>query len=134
MADIDIRRAHHMTQSAAKSAADRMADKLAKKFALKGDWDGDTLRFQGTGVTGTLTVGAKDLHIAATLGFLLKAMRPSIEKAVLSELDSILAAPPSRAEPARAAEKAKPASTSKSAGTAKSASTKKAAPRSKKAR
>ena len=134
MADIDIRRAHHMTQTAAKSAADRMADKLAKKFALKGDWDGDTLRFQGTGVTGTLTVGPKDLHIAATLGFLLKAMKNSIEGAVRSELDSILPEQPSRGEPTRAAEKAKPASTSKSAGTAKGASTKKAAPRSKKAR
>ena len=136
MADIDIRRAHHMSHAAAKSAADRMADKLAKKFALRGDWDGDTLRFQGTGVTGTLTVGAQDLHIAATLGFLLKAMRPSIEKAVLSELDSILAAAPRRAQPAGGAEKAARASSAKSGGAAKGGAPtgKKAAPSSKKAR
>jgi putative polyhydroxyalkanoate system protein len=137
MADIDIRRAHHMSQSDAKAAADRMADKLGQKFGLKGDWDGDTLRFQGTGVTGTLTVGPKDLQIAATLGFLLKAMRPSIEKAVLSELDSILAAPPGRGEPTRAAEKSRTASEAKGTAARKKtgpATTRTASAKSKKAR
>jgi putative polyhydroxyalkanoate system protein len=128
MADIDIRRAHHMEHSAARTAADRMADKLGQKFGLKGDWDGDTLRFQGTGVTGTLTVGAKELHISATLGFLLKAMKGSIEQAVTRELDELLAAAPAKAAPSRAAA-AKPAPKAKPAATKK-----KAAPSSKKAR
>ena len=104
MADIDIRRTHHMAHAAAKAAADRIADNLGKKFGLKGDWDGDVLRFQGTGVTGTLTVGPKDLHIAATLGFLLKAMKTSIEQAVARELDTILASK-AAAKPALATRK-----------------------------
>ena len=91
MADIDIRRAHHMAHDAAKAAAHRMADNLGRKFGLKGDWDGDVLRFQGTGVTGTVTVGPTELHIAATLGLMLKAMKGSIEQAVTRELDEILA-------------------------------------------
>ena len=112
MADIDIRRAHRMAHAAAKAAADRIADKLGKKFGLKGDWDGDVLRFQGTGVTGTLSVGAKDLHIAATLGFFLKAMKGSIEQAVTRELDEILAAAPA----AKAATKKKASPTRKKGG------------------
>ena len=126
MADIDIRRTHNMDHSHARAAAERMADHLGRKFGLKGDWDGDTMRFQGTGVTGTLTVGAKDLHIAATLGFLLKAMKGSIESAVTRELDQLLAAAP--AKPAAAKAAAKPEAK------AKAATPKKAAPRAKKGR
>ena len=126
MPDIEIRRAHGMNPADARAAADRMADKLGKKFGLKGDWDGNTMRFQGTGVTGTLTVSPKDLHIAATLGFLLKAMKGSIEQAVTRELDQLLAAAPA-AKPAAAKASAKPAPKAKPA-------TKKAAPRAKKAR
>jgi len=107
MADIDIRRAHQLGHAAAKAAADQMADKLGKRFGLKGDWDGDVLRFQGTGVTGTLSVGPKDLHIAATLGFLLKAMKGSIEQAVTRELDTILAATPAAKPAPKAATKKK---------------------------
>ena len=125
MADIEIRRAHGMNPRDARAVADRMADKLGKKFGLKGDWDGNTMRFQGTGVTGTLTVSPRDLHIAATLGFLLKAMKGSIEQAVTRELDQLLAAAP--AKPATAKASAKPAPKAKPA-------TKKAAPRAKKAR
>ena len=125
MADIDIRRVHGMDHAHARAAADIMADRLGKKFGLKGEWDGDTMRFQGTGVTGTLTVGPKELQIAATLGFLLKAMKGSIEHAVTRELDQLLAAAPA-SKPAAPKAAAKPAP--------KAATPKKAAPRAKKAR
>ena len=91
MADIDIRRAHHMAHEVAKAAAERMAETLGRKFGLRGDWDGDVLRFRGTGVTGTVTVGPQELHVAATLGLMLKAMKASIEQAVTREIDEILA-------------------------------------------
>src|SRR4029079_6131046 len=102
MADIEIRRAHGMNPANARAAADRMADKLGKKFGLKGDWDGNTMRFQGTGVTGTITVRPKDLHIGATLVFLLQAMKGSIEQAVTRELDQLLAAAPAKPATAKA--------------------------------
>ena len=122
MPDIDIRRTHGMDHAHAREAADRMAERLGKKFGLKGDWDGDTMRFQGTGVTGTLTVSPKELHIAATLGFLLKAMKGSIEQAVKNELDQLLAAAPAKSSGAKtAAPKAKPATSKKAAPRAKKA-------------
>ena len=100
MADIDIRRAHNLGHAAARAAADRMAERLGRKFDLKGDWDGDVLRFERPGVTGSLTVGPKDLHLSVALGFLLKAMRGSIEQAIQHELDALFAAAPAKAEKA----------------------------------
>ena len=94
MADIEIRRAHQLGLAAARSAAEAMAEKLSRKFGLKGDWDGDVLRFQGTGVNGTLDVTAKDISLSVVLGFMLKAMKGSIEQSIRHELDAMLASAP----------------------------------------
>ena len=118
MADIEIRRAHGMGLAAARAAADRMADKLGRKFGLKGDWEGNQLRFQGTGVTGTLDVDAKDVSLSVALGFLLKAMKGSIEQAINHELEAMLAASPKAEKPA-AAPKPKAATKKKAAASRK---------------
>lgn len=94
MADIDISREHALGLKGARAAADKMALHLGQRFGLRGDWDGDTLHFDRPGVTGTLTVTAADLRLTVVLGFLLKALRPSIERAVMEELDELLAAAP----------------------------------------
>lgn len=98
MADIEIKRVHNLGMKAARAAADRMADHLGRKFDLKGDWEGNVLRFERPGVTGSLAIGDQDLRLTVALGFLLKAMKGSIEKAVEHELDSLFAgkAPPRR--------------------------------------
>lgn len=104
MADIDVKRAHALGLEGARAAAASMADSLGRRFDLKGQWSGDTLTFERPGVSGKLHVGAKDMRLAVTLGFLLKAMKGSIERAVNEELDKILAPKPGAAEagPARA--------------------------------
>jgi putative polyhydroxyalkanoate system protein len=113
MADIEIRRTHHLGLAEAREAADRIADKLGRKFDLKGDWDGDVLRFERPGVTGALTVGPKEVHLSVALGFLLKAMKGSIENAIRHELDQLFVDKASPATPASgpkpAAKKAAPA-------------------------
>jgi putative polyhydroxyalkanoate system protein len=98
MADIDIRRIHGMDHAHARAAADRMAEHLGRKFGLKGDWEGDVLRFERPGVTGSLKVGPKDLQLSVALGFLLKAMKGSIEQAIQHELDALFASPPAKPE------------------------------------
>ena len=95
MADIDIKRAHNLGLKAARAAADNMAEHLGRKFGLEGDWKGNVLSFERPGVTGSLAVDAKDLHLTVNLGFLLKAMRGSIEGAVREELDKLFANAPS---------------------------------------
>ena len=107
MADIDIKRAHNMGLKAARAAADKMAEHLGKKFGLKGDWNGNVLAFERPGVSGSLAVDDKDVRIAVSLGFLLKAMRGSIEGAVHEELDKLFAAK-AKPSPKHEAEKPKP--------------------------
>lgn len=109
MADIDIKRAHNLGLKAARAAADHMADHLGKRFGLAGGWTGNVLSFERPGVTGSLAVDDKDLRLVVNLGFLLRAMRPSIERAVNEELDALFAtaaSPP--AAPGRKEKAAKP--------------------------
>ena len=91
MPDIDLRRVHNLGLKAARVAADRMAEHLGTKFDLRGDWEGNTLRFERPGVTGSLAISDKDLHLVVSLGFLLKAMKGSIERAIVEELDHLFA-------------------------------------------
>lgn len=98
MADIEIKRVHNLGMKAARAAADRMADHLGRKFDLKGEWEGNVLRFERPGVAGVLALSDKDMKLSVTLGFLLKAMRGSIEAAVRRELDELFPAKPAAAE------------------------------------
>jgi len=100
MPDIDVRRAHHLGHKAARATADKLAEDLGERFGLRGDWQGNVLHFERPGVTGTLAVNDKDLHLSVSLGFLLKAMKGSIERAIEEKLDALLPAKPKKA-PAR---------------------------------
>jgi putative polyhydroxyalkanoate system protein len=109
MADIELHRIHNLGLKAARAQAERMAEQLGRKFDLKGDWVGDVLRFERPGVSGSLTVSDKDLRLSVALGFLLKAMKGSIENAVVHELDALFSEKPAAAPP-KAAAKPKKAS------------------------
>ena len=89
MADIDITRTHTLGLAEARTAAERMEGHLGKKFGLKGSWDGNTLHFERPGVAGSLALTRDKLHLRIALGFMLGAMRGSIEKAVVHELDTL---------------------------------------------
>lgn len=91
MADIELHRVHSLGLKAARAAADKMADHLGRKFDLKGGWQGNVLKFERPGVSGSLAISDKDLRLSVALGFLLKAMKGSIEKAVVHELDQLFA-------------------------------------------
>ncbi len=107
MADIDLKRAHGLGLAAARTAAEKLAKDLSRKFGLSGDWKGNTLHFERPGVTGALAVHEKDVHLTVGLGFLLKAMKPSIERAVVAEMDQLFASLPAAA-PKAAGHKAAP--------------------------
>jgi putative polyhydroxyalkanoate system protein len=89
MADIDITRAHTLGLEGARAAARSMQAELQRKFGLTAAWKGDTLHFERPGLSGTFTVGAQSVHLSVTLGFMLKAMKASIESSVRHELDSV---------------------------------------------
>ena len=106
MADIEIHRVHNLGLKAARTAADKMAESLGRKFDLKGDWAGNVLKFERPGVSGALAISDKDLNLTVGLGFLLKAMKGSIQSAIEQELDKLFArakaAPAPRAKPTAA--------------------------------
>ena len=109
MADIELHRIHNLGMSAARQAAEGMAEKLGRQFGLQGRWEGNVLRFERPGVSGSLKVGEKDVSLSVALGFLLKAMKGSIESAVKAEMDKLFAAGPSpRPSPKGEGEKATP--------------------------
>jgi putative polyhydroxyalkanoate system protein len=92
MADIELHRIHNLGLAAARAAAVRMEADLGRKFGLKGAWQGNVLHFERPGVSGSLTISAEDLRISVALGFLMKAMKASIENAVARELDTLFPA------------------------------------------
>jgi putative polyhydroxyalkanoate system protein len=94
MADIEVHRAHGLGLVAARRAAEQMAADLGRKFDVRAAWQGDTLRFERPGASGFVTLGEKDLRLSLSLGFLLKAMKPSIEKLIHEELDQLFKEPP----------------------------------------
>ena len=89
MPDIDIRRAHGLGLEGARAAADRMAAHLAARFDLRTEWRGDVLHFERPGVNGSLQVGPDHVHLSVALGFLLRAMKGTIESAIHREMDGL---------------------------------------------
>ena len=107
MADIALKRNHHLGLTGARAAADKMVKKLDEKFNLSGDWEGNTLHFDRPGVNGKLTVSETEMKLDVSLGFMLKMMKGPIENEIHEQLDSVLAGPAAKA-PAKPAKPAKP--------------------------
>jgi len=96
MADIRIARPHILPLSRARAAAQDAADELAKAYALTWSWQGDTLKFQRSGVQGSIEVSPSQIAVEIRLGLLLKGMRKTIEQRVSRRLEELLVqyAPP----------------------------------------
>ena len=95
MSDIKIRRTHSMPHDKARAAAEKMAKMLEKDFQLAYEWaeeDKDVLVFERPGVNGELTVATRHIEMEVKLGFLLKMMKPTIERHINDHLDEIFAA------------------------------------------
>ena len=89
MATIHIDRRHALTDSQARSAAEALASDLQKRFALRCTWDSDGVRFERPGVNGRMQVGGGHISLDVTLGFLMSAMKPVIEREIVAQLDRL---------------------------------------------
>ncbi|HEX4334050.1 MAG TPA: polyhydroxyalkanoic acid system family protein [Usitatibacter sp.] len=93
MADIRIEREHGLGLAGARAAAERLAADLGKRFGLEGEWRGDVLEFERPGVSGSLSITQTHVRLEVALGFMLKAMKGSIETAVHHEVDKLFPRP-----------------------------------------
>ncbi len=82
MSEISIRRQHGKTLAEARAAAEHLAAELQQEFDLNYAWTGDVLRFNRSGVSGELTLDAREVALRIHLGFLLFALKPAIEREV----------------------------------------------------
>ena len=89
MATIHIEREHGLTHAKARTAADKLAKDLRKRFELAYEWDGDDVLFERPGLTGRMQVGRKSIALDVTLGFLLTALKPTIEREIHATLDRL---------------------------------------------
>lgn len=92
MADISITQAHKLSHRKAKAAAQKVADQMAAEYDMASEWIGDVLRFQRTGVSGSLKVSDKEAILEISLGFLFKAFAPTIEEKVAAKMKKVFAA------------------------------------------
>lgn len=82
MSDIKIRRQHGKSLAEARAAAEHMASELAEEFDLDYAWDGNQMHFRRPGVVGELSIDEREVALDIRLGFLLFAIKPTIERAV----------------------------------------------------
>ena len=87
MSQINVRRKHGTTLKRARAGASRVAEQLAEEFYLESEWNGDTLIFERSGVSGELKVDKKEIVIEVRLGFMTAILKPVIESEIHKFLD-----------------------------------------------
>ena len=89
MADINIVQQHKLTAEKARQAAQQVADKLAQEYDLACAWDGDVLRFERSGVDGSLTLEKEQAQLQIKLGFMLSAFASTIEGKIAEKMRKV---------------------------------------------
>ncbi len=89
MADISIVQEHALSPKKARAAAQVVADKMAEEYDLTCAWDGDVLRFERSGVEGSLTLGKQQAHMQIKLGFMFSVFSAKIEGKVTENMRKV---------------------------------------------
>ena len=90
MANIKIRRQHHLGRDVARQKVSEIAASLQDKLNAKWVWNGDSLRFQRSGASGSVDVGDDFVEFNVKLGMLLSPMKGAIENAIQQKVDKEL--------------------------------------------
>ncbi|EXI85381.1 MAG: putative polyhydroxyalkanoic acid system protein [Candidatus Accumulibacter regalis] len=80
MSDISIRRQHGKTRAEARASAEHMASELQDEFDLDYVWDGDVMTFKRPGIVGELVLDKQEVTLDISLGLMLFALKPTIER------------------------------------------------------
>ncbi len=90
MANIHIKRQHHLAHDEAKKRVEEVAEELKKKLDADYAWKGDTLQFKRSGASGSIKLSDEYIELDVKLGMLLTPMKGKIESAITEKLDLAL--------------------------------------------
>ncbi|MGN2254830.1 polyhydroxyalkanoic acid system family protein [Frateuria sp. GZRe12] len=87
MPKIDIRRPHDLPLDQARAVVEKVATRMREKFEMQSRWEGDTLRFSRSGVSGAIAVAPQSVHVTAELGLMLSPLKGMVEQEIRRKLD-----------------------------------------------
>lgn len=87
MPKIDIRRPHNLQMDQARTVVEKVAMRMREKFDMQSRWEGDTLRFSRSGVSGAIAVAPQSVHVTAELGLMLSPLKGMVEQEIRRKLD-----------------------------------------------
>jgi putative polyhydroxyalkanoate system protein len=88
MPKIDIRRPHALSPDEARAVVDKVAARMREKFDMQSQWQGDTLHFSRSGVSGAIAVAPEAVHVTAELGLMLSPLKGMVEQEIRRKLDA----------------------------------------------
>jgi len=95
MSDIHFVRQHPLSLAQAKKVAQKTADDLAQEYDLDSEWQGDTLHFHRSGVSGQMKVSDDTIDLTVKLSLLFKPFKAKFESHIEHRIEElILAAAP----------------------------------------
>lgn len=86
MSDIQFNQAHQLSQQDARAAAQNMAARMAGEMDMQSSWEGDVLRFAGSGLSGSLQLEPSQARLEVSLGLLMQAFKPMIEAKIAKHM------------------------------------------------
>jgi len=86
-----IRRDHNLGTDEAKRRVENVAADMTSRFNLTSRWEGDKMRFSGSGANGHITVTAESIEIQIRLGLALIMLESPIRLAIENSLDKYVA-------------------------------------------
>lgn len=90
MAHIHIKQQHDLTHDEARKRVEEIARDLRKRLNADYRWDGDSLRFQRSGASGSIHVGDDFIELKVKLGMMLAPMKGKIERSIRENLHVVL--------------------------------------------
>ena len=91
-------RDHGLGLGRAREVAQRLADEMTDQYDLRSHWEGDSLHFSASGVSGVLAISESKISLDAKLGFLMASFKPRIEARLAANFDRYFSAESSAGE------------------------------------
>lgn len=89
MSDIKIIQEHNLSMDEAREAAKKVAAQMETDYQMTTSWEGDLLKFERSGVTGSLAILEKQAQLNIALGFMLKGFASKIEEQVSKNMRKV---------------------------------------------